>query len=133
MTNRQQILEGVSVCLIEALDIEENVISEESTIVGDLGADSLDLLDLIFRLEQQFGIKISPREIERRTREKLGSTEVEIDGVYTPEMLVELHRAMPEVPAKELHGGLRSAELPRLFRVATMVNLVSNLLDEQGD
>jgi acyl carrier protein len=130
--DRQEVFNGVKKCLVAALDIEPEVVTEEARIIADLGADSLDLLDLVFQLEQEFGIKISPREIERRTREKLGNVEIEHDGVYTGEMVAELRLAMPEVPDEELPDGLRAAELPRRFRVATMINLVSGLLAEQN-
>ncbi len=128
---RERILEGVRECLAAALDIPGDSVREEASIIEDLGADSLDLLDLSFHLEQHFKVKISPRDIERRTRQRLGDTPLEVDGVYTPAALAELRQAMPEVPAEELAEGLTTADFPRRFRVATMVNLVSRLLGEQ--
>jgi acyl carrier protein len=131
MGDREEVLRGVKSCLAVALDLPEDGVAEDATIIGDLGADSLDLLDLTFQLEQRFGIRISPREIERRARERLGGAPLEIDGVYTPEALVELRRALPEVPPEELAEGLTQADLPRRLRVASMVNLVCRLREEQ--
>ncbi len=131
--NEQEILGGVRECLAEALDVPAESISPESRIIDALGADSLDLLDLIFQMEQRFKVKISPRDIERRTREKLGDAPLEIDGVYTPQAIEEFRTAMPEVPAEELAEGLTAADLPRRFRVATMVNLGGRLLEEQKE
>ncbi len=126
---REEIVQGVRECLGRVVDVDPSAIHENDSIIGQLGADSLDLLDLIFQLEQQFGIRITPRGIERAAQEKLGDISLERDGVYTPEALAELRLALPEVPPDELTEGLRAADLPRRFRVATFVNLVSRLLE----
>jgi len=131
MMTRTEVLEGVRECLAVALDVDPGTIADGAKLIEDLGADSLDLLDLTFQLEQRFSIRISPRDIERDARRRLGEVPLEIDGVYTPEALAELRRAMPEVPEEELAEGLHQGELPYRFRVATMVNLVCRLMDEQ--
>lgn len=131
MRGKDDVLGGVRECLITALDVGPESVVEEAKLIEDLGADSLDLLDLTFQLEQRFSIRISPRDIERRAREKLDGAPLEIDGLYTQEALAELRRAMPEVPADELADGLTQGQLPRRFRVATMVNLVCRLIEEQ--
>ncbi len=122
---RDEITRGVAECVGKVVDIDPAPITESDRIIDDLGADSLDLLDLVFHLEQRFKVRITPRGIEKAAQEKLGSIPVEIDGKYTPEALVELRLALPEVPPEELQDGLRTADLPRRFRVATFVNLVS--------
>jgi acyl carrier protein len=129
--NRDQIFIGVKEALGQVLDMEPGSIRWEDRIIEDLGADSLDLLDLIFHLEQHFKVKIKPGEIERRARERLGGVELEVDGLYTDEALQGLRMAMPEVPSGELAEGIGSADLPRIFRVETFVNLVALLLWEQ--
>ena len=129
--SREEVFAGVRECLVAALDVEPGAVRQEQRIVGDLGADSLDLLDLTFQLERRFGVAISPREVERRARQRLGGAPLEADGVYTPEALAEIRRALPEVPAEELAPGLAPADLPRRLRVATMVNLVCRLLQEK--
>jgi acyl carrier protein len=113
------------------VDVDPSSVQEDHRILEDLGADSLDLLDLVFHLEQKFKIKISPRDIERRAQRELGKIPLDVDGVYTAEAIEQLRRAMPEVPPEELSEGLRSADLPRRFRVATFVRLVTRLMEEQ--
>jgi len=129
---RDTIAAGVRECVAKAIDAPLDAIRLEDRIIMDLDADSLDLLDLIFQLEQRFKISISPRGIERRAREKLGEIPFETDGVYTPEGLEELRDALPEIPPEELSEGLTVAGLPRLFRVQTFVNLVERLLEEKN-
>jgi len=131
---RDEVVIGVKECIAQALDLAPEAIGEEQRLVGDLGADSLDLLDLTFHLERRFHVKISPRDMEKRGREKLGDKPWEADGVLTAEALAELRANMPEVPAEELKAGLVVDHIPRLFRVATMANLVVRLLEEkEGD
>ena len=131
--NRDEISEGVRSCVARVVDKECASIRLGDRIIDDLGADSLDLLDLVFQLEQRFSLKISPRGIERRAREQLGGAPLEVDGVYTAAALSELRNALPEVPAEEFKEGLKSSALPRLFRVETFVNLVSRLLDGNAE
>ena len=127
----EEILAGVRECIAEVLNIDSSPIREEDKLVDDLGADSLDLLDLTFHLQQKFKITISPRDLERRTQEKLGGQPVEVDGVYSSEALENFRKEMPEIPPEELSEGLTVADLPRRFRVATMVNLVGRLLEDK--
>ena len=127
--NREAIAQGVIECVGKVIDRDPATIHERDKIIDELGADSLDFLDLIFQLEQRFAIRIAPRGIERAAQERLGEIPVAINGVYTPEALVELRLALPEVPAEELPDGLRTADLSRRFRVATFVTLVSSILE----
>lgn len=129
--NCEEIMLGVRACVANVVDKEVSRVSPEDRIIEDLGADSLDLLDLVFQLEQRFKIKISPRGIEKRVREQLGETPLEIDGVYTREALELLRHALPEVPQDEFQPGLRTNQLPYLFRVMTFANLCAHLLEER--
>lgn len=129
--DQEVVFQGVRECLAKVLDVSAETVRLKQCIVADLGADSLDLLDLTFQLEQRFGISISPRDIERRTSAKLGGKPLDVDGVYTPEALAALRQALPEIPPEELPDGLTTAELPRRIRVATMVNLVCRLQEEK--
>ena len=130
---REEIVRGVCECVAAVVDGDAATIRETDCIIGDLGADSLDLLDLVFHLEQRFKVRITPRGIERAAQARLGSVPIEVEGVYTPEALAELRKALPEVPAGELQEGLRTVDLPRRFRVATFVNLVSGLLENRNE
>jgi acyl carrier protein len=124
---RAEVFEGVKECLAKVLDIPVESIHEDSKIIQDLGADSLDFLDLSFQIQQKFGVRFSPREDERRLQEKLGGVAVQNNGVYTPEALAEMRRSMPEVPVEEFSEGLAVSALPFLFRVSTIVNLILRL------
>ena len=118
------LLTGVCACVAEALDIDVALVTPEARLIDDLGADSLDLLDLLFHLEARFKVRLKPRAIEKLARDRLGGAALEINGVFTDAALGELRNLLPDIPADELHSGLRSFELPRCFRVTTFIALV---------
>ena len=64
---RAEIYEQVKDVLVEQLGIEESEIREEASFQEDLDADSLDLVELIMELEDQFGIKISDEDAQKIT------------------------------------------------------------------
>ena len=117
----------------EALGLDLDEVDYDSKIIDDLGAESLDLLDIVFRLERAFDIKIPRGGIETAAKDGLQDGETyEVNGVLTPLGLTKLSEAMPEVPREEFREGLKVAEVPLLFRVATFCRLVCHLIEEKG-
>ena len=84
----------------------------------------LDLLDLVFNLEQAFGISIPRGEFERRARERLGDAPFEVNGVITEDGLAGLREAMPEAAA-HIKAGMRTHQIPMLFTVQSFYNMVA--------
>lgn len=119
-----ELFAGVRDCVVEALEVEPAQVTPQARLIEDLGADSLDLLDLLFHLEQRFSVTLKPRSIERLARDRLAGAPLEVDGAYTFAALQAIHALMPEVPAAEMTGTVRPADLPRRFRVATFMELV---------
>lgn len=126
------IWEKVRDAFAEALGLDEDEVELHHKIIEDLDAESLDFLDIAFRLERAFDIKIPRGGIESTAREGVGEEDYEVDGVLTSAALTRLREAMPEVPAGELEDGLRTAEVAEHFRVATFYNLVVHLLAEKA-
>ncbi|MGK0358595.1 MAG: acyl carrier protein [Bradymonadia bacterium] len=129
---QDQVFEKVQAAFIEALDLDEDEVTADAKIFDDLGAESLDLLEIVFLLERAFDVKIPRGGVQEATQEGLDPTDYEVDGVLTPKALAKLAEVMPEVPAGELKPGLTANEIPRLFRVKTFQNIVVNLLAEKG-
>ena len=63
MPTQEEIYSKVSATLVEALNVDEEEIKPTSTLQGDLGAESIDFLDIVFRLEREFAIKIPRGEL----------------------------------------------------------------------
>ena len=65
--SREEVFERVKSVLSEQLGVDENELSDEASFQEDLDADSLDLVELIMELEDQFGIKISDEDAQQIT------------------------------------------------------------------
>jgi acyl carrier protein len=100
-------------------------------VIDDLGAESLDFLDIAYRLEQAFKVKIPRGEIKAKSQEGLAASDWEVDGLLTEKALAKLAEAMPEVDPAEIKPGLRAKDIPRLFTVATFYAMVVKLLAEK--
>ena len=122
----------VQTAFAEALGLDDDEVELGSKIIEDLDAESLDFLDIAFRLERAFDIKIPRGGIEKAAREGIDDEEYEVDGVLTPSALEKLRDAMPEIPPENFEDGLRTTEVPELFVVATFYNLVVHLLNEKN-
>jgi acyl carrier protein len=131
MSESPQVVERVIREVAESLGIDPADVAPDAGLILDLGADSLDLLDLVFRLEEAFGIQIERGQIEARIKEAMGSEPYEVDGVLTPKALELLRRELPEVKPERIREGLRSSEVARLFTVRTLVRLVERHLPPQ--
>ena len=83
----------VKEALMDALGVDEEEVTEEATMVGDLGAESIDFLDIVFKLEKAFDISI-PRD-ELFPDDILTNAEYISDGNVTPEGLEKLKERMP--------------------------------------
>lgn len=93
MPTREEIFEKVQTALVDALGVDEEEVKPEATLVGDLGAESIDFLDIQFRLEKAFNIKI-PRD-ELLPQDVLTNAQYVQDGRVTEAGLAELRRRMP--------------------------------------
>lgn len=129
----QAIWSKVRNCVAEALGLDDDEVELDARLIDDLGAESLDFLDLVFRLERAFDIKIPRGGVEAQAQADLdGAESYEQNGVLTELGLAKLAEAMPEVPADDFKPGLKSAEIPTLFRAATFYRIVVHLLEQKS-
>ena len=93
MSVQEETYAKVSEVLIDALGVEDDEVTPEATMIGDLGAESIDFLDIVFKLEQAFGISIDREELF--PDDILTSSEYLQDGKVTPEGVAKLKARMP--------------------------------------
>ena len=93
MPSKAEVFEKVRSALVDALGVDDDDVTPEATMVGDLGAESIDFLDIVFRLEKAFAIEI-PRS-ELFPDDVLTNSAYVADGKVTPEGIQELKRRMP--------------------------------------
>ena len=84
---KEEVYEKVKEALVDALALDDDEVTPEATMVGDLGAESIDFLDIVFRLEKAFGIEI-PRE-ELFPEDILQNEQYVVDGRVTAEGIAE--------------------------------------------
>jgi acyl carrier protein len=123
-----QNFERVQAVIADALYLDKEEIQLDSSLMKDLGAESIDFLDIVFRLEKEFGIKLPKGEMERRARGGLSDADFAVDGRLTPAALEQVKRSMPEANQSEIKAGLLVRDLPTLFTVATFVRMVNEQL-----
>ena len=107
----------------EALAMDLAEVRLESNLMDDLGAESLDFLDIVFRIENRFGIEITRGEMERAARGDLSDDEFAPGGVISEKGLARLRELLPE-SADRIKPGLRPAKILSLFSVRTFANMV---------
>jgi acyl carrier protein len=126
----ESVRDGVVRMIAEALVREIDEVHLDSRLIDDLGAESIDFLDIVFRLEQLFRIEIPRGKITEDARGTLSEEEFAHDGYLTPEGLIRLRNYLDEVPADRFPPRLRVAEVPRLFTVETFCKVVVRALRE---
>ncbi len=114
----------VSKVICEALGRDIEALALSARLIDDLGAESIDYLDILFRLERAFGVKIPRGQIARDARGELSEAEFSRDGVITDAGLARLRAHLSEVPADGIRPGLKMADIPTLFNVETFCKLV---------
>lgn len=117
--------------IADVLVIDEEEVSLNSRLITDLGAESIDFLDLVFQLEKEFKIKIPRGQLEKNARGDLAEDEFEKGGTLTPEGLQALKNYLSEVPSDQFKGNMKVNEIPMLFTVETFCKLVVAAVNHQ--
>jgi acyl carrier protein len=115
--------ETVRVIVAEALGRKLAEVQTTANLMAELGAESLDFLDIVFRIEREFGIEITRGEMERAARGDMTDDEFAPAGVISDAGLARLRELLPE-SAERIQPGLRPREILGLFTVQTFANLV---------
>src|ERR1700751_5027065 len=116
MPTQDEIYTKVSATLVEALNVDEKDIKPTATLQGDLGAESIDFLDIVFRLEREFGIKMPRGELFPESIFQ-GDPDFVQNGRVTPKGLDELRTRMPFADLSEFERDPEVSRLSDLFTV----------------
>lgn len=120
--SRDEIFDNVRETLVEALAVEPDEVTEEATLQGDLGAESIDFLDIVFRLEKSFSIKIPRGELF--PDDLLNNPEYVSDGKFTDAGLAKIKETMPHADFSSFESDPDVSNMPNLFTVKTLVNYI---------
>jgi len=121
--SRDEIFEKVREVLVDALGLDDDEVTMEATLMGDLGAESIDFLDIVFRMEKAFNIKI-PREELFPAESVLNNPEYVSGGKLTEKGLAELKSRMQHIDLSEFEKDPDVNKIADLFTVESIVNFV---------
>jgi acyl carrier protein len=110
--------------LVEALNVEEDEITPASTLQGDLGAESIDFLDIVFRLEREFGITIPRGELFPESVFQ-GDPEFVHDGRVTDRGMAEMRARMPHADLDAFDRDRRLRSVGDLFTVDLVTRYIA--------
>lgn len=129
----KEIFEGVQDAIVEALGVEPEEVEPGAMLFDDLGAESLDLLDIVFRLEKTFGIKIPRGGVQQDVlaAEGVKEEDVVVNGALTALGAEKLREKMDEVDGSKIQEGFRIDDVPTLFTVQTFVKIVKQQLENK--
>lgn len=114
----------VAQVVADALGCELDEVTPKASLITDLDAESIDFLDLVFRLEKGFGVKIPRGKIVEDARGPLPESQFEIKGVVTEAGMARLREFLSEVPAERIKTPLKAGDVPRLFTTETFCKVV---------
>jgi len=126
--SRDEIFGQVQEVMVDALGVDDDEVKTEATLMGDLGAESIDFLDIVFRLEKAFGIKI-PREELFPAESLLNNPEFVSNGKLTEAGLTELREKVPHTDLTAFESDPDINKLGDLFTVGAIVNYVESKLN----
>lgn len=125
---REQIFKEVQEVLVDALGVDDDEVTAEATLTGDLGAESIDFLDIVFRLEKAFGIKI-PREELFPAESLMNNPEFVNNGKFTDKGLSELRDKIPHTDLSTFQNNPDINKLGDLFTVGAIVKYLETKLN----
>lgn len=126
MISRDQVTEAVHSSVETALGVEADEVTPDATLLDDLGAESIDLLDILFRIERAIGVKIQAAELAAYVQGGIPDDEFgDADEIVTATGLAQLKRIMPQIDQDALAGKLAADKVMSLFTVDNLVELVA--------
>ena len=120
----QAVFPKVAETMADALGCDVDQVKLDVSLIEGLDAESIDFLDMVFRLERAFKIKIPRGKIVENARGDLPESEFEQKGIVTEKGLAQLKAYLSEVPAERFKTPMKVADIPRLFTPETFCKLV---------
>jgi acyl carrier protein len=130
--NVETVFPKLQAIVADVLVVDEEEVQLNSRLIADLGAESIDFLDLVFQLEREFDIKIPRGQLEKNARGTLSEAEFEQGGVVTSQGLEALKRYFSEVDEAHFKENLKVNEIPMLFTVETFCKVVVKAVAEKS-
>ena len=132
MSSSEPVFGRVAKVLMESLNVDEDEVAPAASLQNDLGAESIDFLDIVFRLEREFDIKIPRGELFPESVFQ-GDPEFVNDGKVTDKGMAELRSRMPYADLGSLANDRRLSAIPDLFTVDLVARYIAWKLSTQSE
>jgi acyl carrier protein len=129
MPSQEEVFEKVRTALVDALGVDEDEVTPDATMVGDLGAESIDFLDIVFRLEKAFDIKIPRGELF--PEDILNNAQYTSDGKVNPAGIAELKKRMPFADLTKFESNPVVQDFVLVLTVQDLVRYVEGKLNQK--
>lgn len=127
---QQSTLDRIRKCLAEVLAIEPETIAAQSRLVDDLGADSLDLVELMYLMEQEFNLRLSKKDMSLSAQLGIPEEQIHENEMLTPKALGLLRQRFPHAVDQLVEGTTRN-QLASLLTVDEIVKVIEEKLHEK--
>jgi acyl carrier protein len=124
MPSQDELFAKVRTALVDALGVDDEEVTPEATLVGDLGAESIDFLDIVFRLEKAFNIKIPRGELF--PEDILTNAQYVQNGRVTSDGIAQLKQRMPFADLSKFEANPAVQEFGNMLTVQDMVRYVQS-------
>jgi acyl carrier protein len=125
---QEDITSKVQEALIEALGVDDDEATPEATLIDDLGAESIDFLDIIFRLEKAFDIKIVREELFPGD-DVISNADFIVDGKVTQAGIDEMKKRLPHLDLSDFESDPDVNKIPDLFTVKMIINFIDSKIN----
>ena len=126
MASREEVDSAVKEAVAEALALDEDEVTPDATLMDDLGAESIDLLDILFRIEKSTGVKIQASDLGDHIQGGIPDEEFgDENELVTRKGLDQLNKVMPQIDPDEMEGKLKAEEVIQHFTVQNLVDMVA--------
>jgi acyl carrier protein len=125
---RDEILAKLQEVLADVLAVDEDEVVPDAVLTADLGAESIDFLDIVFRLEQEFGFKIAEGELFPQNVAQ--DPEYVQEGLVTPKGLEMLRERLRHADLSDFEKDPQIAKMGEVFTVDTLINFIEQKLGQ---
>jgi acyl carrier protein len=121
-----EIQSAVQEAVVGALGVGEDEATPDATLMDDLGAESIDLLDILFRIERSTGVKIQASDLGEYIQGGIPDDQFgDENGIVSEQGIEQLKKVMPQIDADELRGKLEAEKVITLFTVGNLADMVA--------
>jgi acyl carrier protein len=125
-TTSSALLDVVREAVADALGLDEDEVTPDATIVGELGAESIDLLDILFRIERKSGVKVQASDLADAIQGGIPDEEFgDENEIVTAVGLAHMKTVMPQIDPDALAGTLHAEQVMSLFTVENLAGVVA--------